>query len=171
MLTTSDSILQFLKPLISKSKSCFENLVKRLLHGTLKLSKIKLEVFLNWISKKCLKVQKEFCTMPPPPPPSPPGNISKTFSGFSIQRTCQGMVGVEEVVWCKDLFCFLRHFFGIQFINTSNLLLLRFKVTSESFFTRFFKQVLLFEICGFKNCKIESEVVNILMGHCNLLPC
>ena len=25
--------------------------------------------------------------------------------------------------------------------------------------------ILLFEICGFKNCKIGSEVVNISMGH------
>ena len=80
-------------------------------------------------------------------------------------------MGVEEVVWFKDLFCFLRHFFNIQFIYTSNLLLLNFKVPSESFFTRFFKKVLLFEICGFKNCKIEFEDVNILVGHCNLLPC
>ena len=32
-------------------------------------------------------------------------------------------------------------------------------------FTRFSKQVLLFEINGFKNCKIESEVVNISVGH------
>ena len=30
MLTTSDSILQFLKPHISKSKTCFENLVKKI---------------------------------------------------------------------------------------------------------------------------------------------
>ena len=35
----------------------------------------------------------------------------------------------------------------------------------KDFFTRFSKQVLLFGICGFKNCKIESEVVNILVGH------
>ena len=80
-------------------------------------------------------------------------------------------MGVEEVVWCKDLFLLFETFFDIQFINTSNLLLQSFKVPSESFFTRFFKKGLLFEICGFKNCKIESEVVNILVGHCNLLPC
>ena len=36
----------------------------------------------------------------------------------------------------------------------------------KDFFTRFSKQVLLFEICGFKNCKIESEFVNISVGHC-----
>ena len=36
------------------------------------------------------------------------------------------------------------------------------------FFTRILKQVLLFGICGFKNCKIESEVVKISMGHLNV---
>ena len=30
---------------------------------------------------------------------------------------------------------------------------------------RFLKLALLFEICGFKNCKIGSEVVNISVGH------
>ena len=52
-----------------------------------------------------------------------------------------------------------RHFFFI------NLILLRFKVSSERFFTRISKQVLLFGICGFKNCNIESQVVNISVGH------
>ena len=58
-------------------------------------------------------------------------------------------------------FCRLTKLFDIQFKNTSNLILLSFKVQSERFFTNFSKQVLLFEICGFKNCKIESEIVNI----------
>ena len=35
----------------------------------------------------------------------------------------------------------------------------------KDFFTKISKQVLLFDICGFKNLKIESEVVNILVGH------
>ena len=35
----------------------------------------------------------------------------------------------------------------------------------KDFFTNFLKQVLLFKICGFKNCKIESEVVPIWVGH------
>ena len=35
----------------------------------------------------------------------------------------------------------------------------------KDFCTRFSKQVLLFEICGFKRYIIESEVVNILVGH------
>ena len=44
ILTTSDPILQFLKPHIKKLK---KKLCKNLSDGTLKLSKIKLEVFLN----------------------------------------------------------------------------------------------------------------------------
>ena len=40
----------------------------------------------------------------------------------------------------------------------------QFKVPPKSFFTRISKQVLYFGICGFKNCKIESEVVNISVG-------
>ena len=36
---------------------------KKLSDGTLKLSKIKLEVFLNWISKKSIKTQKQFGTI------------------------------------------------------------------------------------------------------------
>ena len=35
----------------------------------------------------------------------------------------------------------------------------------KAFYSNFSKQVLLFEICGFKNCKIGSELVNISMGH------
>ena len=50
----------------------------------------------------------------------------------------------------QNYFCVLRNFFDIQFKNTSNLILLSFKVPSERFFTRFSKPVLLFEICGFK---------------------
>ena len=56
MFTTSDSILEFLKPHISKNKTCFENPVKNLSDGTLKFSKIKLVVFLNWISKKLVPI-------------------------------------------------------------------------------------------------------------------
>ena len=55
----------------------------------------------------------------------------------------------------------LTHFFDIQFKNTFNLIILRFKVPPERFFTRISKQVLLFEISGFNNFNIESEVVNI----------
>ena len=64
----------------------------------------------------------------------------------------------------QNSFCTLRHFFDIQFKNTSNLIFLSFKVPCKSFFSRFSKQDLLFEISGFKNCKIESEDVNISVG-------
>ena len=40
---------------------------KKLLDGTLKPRKIKLEVFLNWISKKSVKFQKGYSTLPLPP--------------------------------------------------------------------------------------------------------
>ena len=62
-------------------------------------------------------------------------------------------------------FCCLRNCFDNQFENASNLTLLSFKVPSERFFTRFSKQVLFFEQCGFENCKIESKVANISVGH------
>jgi hypothetical protein len=47
------------------------------------------------------------------------------------------------------IFFNLTHYFDIQFKNTSNLIFLGFKVPSERFFHKNFKQVLLFEICGF----------------------
>ena len=62
-------------------------------------------------------------------------------------------------------FCCLRNCFDNQFRNTSDLTLLSFKVPSERFFTRFSEQVLFFEQCGFENCKIESKVANISVGH------
>ena len=50
---------------------------KKLLDGILKLGKIKFKVFLNWISKKNVKSEKWFCTLPPQlimsPAPLPPG--------------------------------------------------------------------------------------------------
>ena len=60
-----------------KVRSVFKSLNKNLSDDILKLSKIKLEVFLNWISKKSVKSEKWFCTLPPqlimPPTPLPPG--------------------------------------------------------------------------------------------------
>ena len=47
MLRTSDSIFYFFKPDISKSKTCFEILEKKLSDGIFKPKKIILEVFLN----------------------------------------------------------------------------------------------------------------------------
>ena len=66
----------------------------------------------------------------------------------------------------QNLFCCLRFFFfDIQLKNTSTLTLLSFKVPPERFFQKVSKQVLLFYLCGVKSCKIESEIVNILVGH------
>ena len=45
-------------------------------------------------------------------------------------------------------------FFQIQFKNTSNLILLGFKMSSESFFIRISKQGLLFDIYDFSIFKI-----------------
>ena len=67
-------------------------------------------------------------------------------------------------VCCQLFFWNLTHFFDVQINNTSNLILLSFKVPSKSFFHKFFKTDL-FEICGFKNCKIGSKVVNISVHH------
>ena len=44
---------------------------KKLSDGSLKPGKIKSEVFLNLKSKKVVKLQKRFCTMPPEPAPEP----------------------------------------------------------------------------------------------------
>ena len=91
--------------------------------------------------------------------------------GGRVQRKffCQGVVVQEalsvEGAGCKTIFQIWHLTFDIQFKNTSNLILLGFKMLSESFFHKFLKQILLFEIYGFKNCKIGSEVVNISMGH------
>ena len=75
---------------ISKSKTCFEILVKNLSVGTLKSRKIRLEVFLDSKSKECVKFQKKKnCTMPPPAPPPdnyypapPPPSNSLEFDTF-----------------------------------------------------------------------------------------
>ena len=47
--------------------------------------------------------------------------------------------------------------FYIQFRITSNLILLIVKLPSKDFCTRFSKQVLLFEMCSFRNSKIELQ--------------
>ena len=44
----------------------------------------------------------------------------------------------------QNYFCVLRNFFDIQFENTSNLILLSFKVPSERFFYKVFKTGLTF---------------------------
>ena len=63
--------------------------------------------------------------------------------------------------------CCLRNCFDNQFKNASNLTLLSFKVPSERLFHKVFKTGVTFEFFfeSFENCKIESEVVYISVGH------
>ena len=113
-----------------KSKPCFEILEQNFFYGTLKPGKIKLEVFLNSKSKKNVKSEKWFCTLPPqlimPPAPLPPG---KTFSFLCM---------VQIFFWN------LTHFFYFEFKNTSNLIFPDFKVPSESFLFKNFETGLTF---------------------------
>ena len=77
----------------------------------------------------------------------------------SIQRYCQGVVGVEGAIFLEILpgggkggkggmvqilFWNLTHFFDFEFKNTSNLIFLGFKVPSERFFHKNFKTGLTF---------------------------
>ena len=55
-----------------KVRPVLKSLNKNLSDDILKPSKIKLEVFLNWRSKKSVRSEKWFCAMPPLPPPPPP---------------------------------------------------------------------------------------------------
>ena len=57
----------------------------------------------------------------------------------------------------------VQFFFEILPGGGGGLTLLSFKVPSERFFHKVFKTGI--TLCGFKNCKIESEFVNILVGH------
>ena len=63
--------------LCQKVRPVLKFLNKNLSDDILKPSKIKLKIFLNWISKKSVKSEKWFCTLPPqlimPPAPLPPG--------------------------------------------------------------------------------------------------
>ena len=61
--------------------------------------------------------------------------------------------GVRFFIWHISLIFNLK-ILSIQFCYVSRCHL-------KVFFIRISKQVLLFEICSFKNCKIEFEVVNI----------
>ena len=102
--------MNFLKPHISKKKDMFWNFCdKNLSDGTLKSRKFKLEVFLNWILKKVVKVQKNLA-----PCLNPPRHGAIFF-------------------WN------LTHFFDIQLKKTSNLIFLDFKVPSERFFSQEFQ--------------------------------
>ena len=63
MGTTSSSIFFFRKHICQKIRPVLKFLGKKLSDGTLKPEKIKLEVFLNSKSKKCVKFQKKICTI------------------------------------------------------------------------------------------------------------
>ena len=58
MGTTSDPIFYFLKHICQKVRPVLKFLWKKLSDGTLKPRKFKLEVFLNWLSKKSVKFKK-----------------------------------------------------------------------------------------------------------------
>ena len=70
-------IFLFLKPHMSKSKTCLKSLWKNLSDGTLKPRRIILEVHIfKFKIKKMRQIPKKICTMPPFPPLPTPGNIS-----------------------------------------------------------------------------------------------
>ena len=89
--------------------------------------KIKLEVFLNWISIKCVKFPKKIAPC----------------QGVVVQdENCQGGGAGGGMV--QIFFLEFDTFFYIQFKNTSNLIFLGFTVSSESFFQKDFKTSLIF---------------------------
>ena len=83
-----------------KVSPVLKSLNKNLSDGTLKPGKIKLEVFLNSKSKKNVKSEKWFCTLPPqlimPPAPLPPGKKNFFARGRWCRRHYKG-VGVKKV--------------------------------------------------------------------------
>ena len=172
MGTTSDSIFYFSKPHVSKSKTCFEILVKK---------------SFTWIKykiKKMCQIPKKKCSKPPPGP-----HYQKFFSQihgilFFLQIYVPGYM--EFCFFFKSMYpgtwnfvsssnpCTRVHerkifsdnavgvvwrifFFGIwHFFLIFNLKILPIWFSQVSrchmkdFFTRILKQVLLFEICGFR---------------------
>ena len=87
-----------------KVSPVLKSLGKKLLDGTLKPGKIKLEVFLNWISIKRVKFQKTNSSLPPPP---------TTFHHHPLAIFL--------------LFWNLTPFFDFKFKNTSNLIFPKFQ--------------------------------------------
>ena len=105
----------------------------------MKSRKIRLEVFLNSKSKKCVKFQKQICTIQ--------RNENVLPGVWVVQNeTWQGGGGagagaggmVQKKIWS------LTHFFDFEFKNTFNLIFLGFKVPSERFFHKDFKTGLTF---------------------------
>ena len=90
--------------------------------------------------------KSKICTVPPAPPPS--------WQCSSFTTTPWQVFGEFDT------------FFVIQINNNSNLIFPGFKVPSESFFSQQFQNRSYFLThVVFKICKIESELVNIMMGH------
>ena len=61
---------------------------------------------------------------------------------------------MEGVGMVQNHFSDRKLFFYLQFKNTSNLVLLGFKMSSERFLFKNLKQVLLFDICDFSIFKL-----------------
>ena len=103
---------------------------KNLSDGTLKLGKIKLEVFLDSKSKKNSNSKRKSYPAPPshdlPPPPPPPGGGGG--------RGGEGGVGQNLFLEFDTFF-----FFYFEFKNTSNLIFPSFKGPSERFLFKDFK--------------------------------
>ena len=120
MLTSLGSILKFLKLNMSKSKTYFEILGKKVFRWHLEIWENQIRSMYFWIENKknVSNSKKEFapCLNPHPlvimpPAPPPPGNTS--FISLN-----------------------LTFFFDFQFRNTSNLIFSDFKVSSKSFFPK-----------------------------------
>ena len=137
MGTTSSSIFFFRKHICQKIRPVLKSLGKKLSDGTLKPGKIKLEVFLNSKSKKCVKFQKKICTIQ--------RNENVLPGGVVVQdETWQGGGGAGAGGMVQFFFWNLTHFFDFEFKNTSNLIFPGFKVPSKSFFPKNFKTGLTF---------------------------
>ena len=105
---------------------------KNLSDGTLKPGKIKLEVFLNLKSKKGVKSEKWFCTLPPP------HLIHPHPLAITVKFLCR--------IWHLFLILNLK-ILPIWFSHVSRCHL-------KDFYSRISKQGLLFGICDFSIFKI-----------------
>ena len=145
---------------MSKSKPCFEILGKKAFRWHLETWKNQIGSIFKLNIKKSVKFQKKILPCPSLPPPS----TTTPWGGFF---DIQGVVveGGGREGQGRIFFLEFDTFFDIQFKNTSNLISPSFKVPSKNFFPRISKQGLLFDICDFSIFKIQSEIVNISIGH------
>ena len=124
-----------------------KSLNKNLSDGILKPGKIKLKVFLNWISKKVWNSKKKNSSLPPPP---------TTFHHHPLAISLGGGGGRWWEEGAGKIFFFgIWHFF---FIFILKILPIWFSQVSKchlkAFFPRILKQGLLFDICDFSIFKI-----------------